>query len=66
MILKLSIDNVREQSLKQSFDLIINKNNELISPELTNFLSNLADIEISFTENLAGYSKDIDGQVNVK
>lgn len=46
-------------------DILINKNNELVSRELTNYLSNLADIELTFSGNLAGYSKDIDGQVYI-
>ena len=34
-----------------------------MSNEISNYLSNITDMEITLTPNSAGYSKDIDGQV---
>jgi hypothetical protein len=44
---------------------VANLNKELSSEDCFNYLYNLFDMEITFKKNESGYSKDIDGQVNL-
>lgn len=40
-------------------------NKELSGVELYSYLYNLSDFEIQFKQNESGYSKDIDGRINL-